>query len=198
MSHLVKVSSSNLPTEFGDYVIHIYEDLSTHIEHVALVMGKVDLQDSILTRVHSECLTGDIFSSKRCDCGEQLQLAQQLIAEAKTGIIIYIRNHEGRGIGLANKIRAYALQDHGLDTVEANVALGLPIDKRSFETASEILQNLKVGSIRLMSNNPNKLQSLKKLGIKINSLVPLIIKPNAVNLSYLQTKQVKLGHLLEK
>ncbi|MBC7786848.1 MAG: GTP cyclohydrolase II [Methylophilaceae bacterium] len=198
MSHLVKVSSSNLPTEFGDYVIHIYEDLSSHIEHVALVMGKVDLQDSILTRVHSECLTGDIFSSKRCDCGEQLQLAQQLIAEAKTGIIIYIRNHEGRGIGLANKIRAYALQDHGLDTVEANVALGLPIDKRSFETASEILQNLKVGSIRLMSNNPNKLQSLKKLGIKINSLVPLIIKPNAVNLSYLQTKQVKLGHLLEK
>jgi len=198
MSHLVKVSSSNLPTEFGDYVIHIYEDLSSHIEHVALVIGKVDLQDSILTRVHSECLTGDIFSSKRCDCGEQLQLAQQLIAEAKTGIIIYIRNHEGRGIGLANKIRAYALQDHGLDTVEANVALGLPIDKRSFETASEILQNLKVGSIRLMSNNPNKLQSLKKLGIKINSLVPLIIKPNAVNLSYLQTKQVKLGHLLEK
>ncbi len=197
MSNLVKISSSSLPTEFGDYVIHIYEDLSTSTEHVALVMGKVNLQENVLTRVHSECLTGDIFSSKRCDCGEQLKLAQQLIAKAGVGIIIYLRNHEGRGIGLANKIRAYALQDKGLDTVEANVALGLPIDKRSFETASEILQDLQVSSIKLMTNNPDKLKSLRKLGISVNSLVPIIIKPNATNLQYLQTKQLKLGHLLE-
>ena len=197
MGSLVKISSSTLPTEFGDYVIHIYEDLSSATEHVALVMGDVNSQESVLTRVHSECLTGDVFSSKRCDCGEQLKLAQQLINEAETGIIIYLRNHEGRGIGLANKVRAYALQDTGLDTVEANVALGLPIDKRSFETASEILQDLHVNSIKLMTNNPEKLKSLKKLGITVNSLVPIKIKPNAMNLKYLQTKQSKLGHLLE-
>lgn len=196
MSNLVKVSSSNLPTEYGDYVIHIYKDLITNTEHAALVMSKVDLQQNILTRVHSECLTGDVFSSKRCDCGEQLKLAQQLIAKAKAGVIIYLRDHEGRGIGLANKIKAYDLQDQGLDTVEANVALGLPIDKRSFEAAAEILLALQVNSIRLMSNNPNKLESLEKFGITVNSLVPLSIKPNEVNRYYLKTKQIKLGHIL--
>lgn len=197
MSNIVKISSSDLPTEIGDYVIHVYEDLSAATEHVVLVMGEVNSKENVLTRVHSECLTGDVFSSKRCDCGEQLKLAQQLITEAGVGIIIYLRNHEGRGIGLANKVRAYALQDTGLDTVEANIALGLPIDQRSFETASEILQDLHVNSIRLMTNNPEKLKSLKKLGISVNSVVPVKIKPNAINLKYLQTKRVKLGHLLE-
>jgi len=173
-------------------------------------MDQVNCKDNVLTRIHSECLTGDIFSSSRCDCGEQLKLAQRLIKKEGSGIIIYLRDHEGRGIGLANKISAYALQDIGFDTIEANyafqdigfdtieanIALGLPVDGRSFEIASEIIQNLKIRSIRLMSNNPNKLNSLKKLGISVNSLVPLAITPNKNNFQYLQTKKLRLGHLL--
>lgn len=190
------ISSSMLPTEFGNYVIHIYKDIKTSIEHVALIMGKVSAEENVLTRVHSECLTGDIFSSTRCDCGEQLKLAQQLITEEGRGVIIYLRDHEGRGIGLANKIRAYALQDDGLDTVEANVALGLPVDLRSFKIASEILKDLEVGSIRLMSNNPEKYNALKKSGVLVNDLVSLKINPNKYNLKYLQTKKLKLGHFL--
>ena len=196
MKNLVKISSSNLPTEFGDYTIHVFKDIRTSIEHVALIMDQVNCKDNVLTRIHSECLTGDIFSSSRCDCGEQLKLAQRLIKKAGSGIIIYLRDHEGRGIGLANKISAYALQDIGFDTIEANIALGLPVDGRSFEIASEIIQNLKIRSIRLMSNNPNKLNSLKKLGISVNSLVPLAITPNKNNFQYLQTKKLRLGHLL--
>jgi len=192
----VHISSSMLPTEFGNYVIHIYKDIKTSIEHVALIMGKVSAEENVLTRVHSECLTGDIFSSTRCDCGEQLKLAQQLITEEGRGVIIYLRDHEGRGIGLANKIRAYALQDDGLDTVEANVALGLPVDLRSFKIASEILKDLEVGSIRLMSNNPEKYNALKKSGVLVNDLVSLKINPNKYNLKYLQTKKLKLGHFL--
>jgi len=196
MRNIVKISTSELPTEFGHYLIHIFKDLRTSIEHVALVMGNVSLEEDVLTRVHSECLTGDIFSSARCDCGEQLKLAQQLITEEGCGIIIYLRDHEGRGIGLANKIRAYALQDKGLDTVEANIALGLPVDKRSYLIASEILQSLEVNSIRLMSNSPDKYNALRKLGVLVNGLAPLKIRPNKDNLRYLQTKQLKLGHLL--
>lgn len=196
MTNIVKIASSNLPTAFGDYVIHVYRDLRTLSEHVALVMGVVHSRKAVLTRVHSECMTGDIFASKRCDCGEQLELAQRVIAEEGTGVIIYLRDHEGRGIGLGNKIRAYELQDQGLDTVEANVALGLPIDTRSFEIASEILQHLAVSSIRLMSNSPYKHSALSQLGVSVTSLVPLSIAPNVSNQKYLQTKQDKLGHLL--
>lgn len=193
---LQHMSSSILPTHFGSYEIHIFKDVNTGVEHVALVMGEVRLQKNVLTRVHSECLTGDIFSSSRCDCGEQLKLAQHLIAEANQGIIIYLRDHEGRGIGLTNKIRAYALQDGGLDTVEANIALDLPVDQRSFETASEMLEQLGVASINLMSNNSNKYNALKKLGVTINALVALETLPTQDNLKYLQTKKLKLGHLL--
>lgn len=175
MSNVTRVSTSKLPTAFGDYLIHLYQETTSAIEHVALVMGDVDSQENVLVRVHSECLTGDIFSSKRCDCGEQLELAQQLIAEEGAGVIVYLRNHEGRGIGLANKIRAYALQDEGLDTVEANIALGLPVDSRTFDIATAILKNLKVKSIRLMSNNPAKFGALKTNGTIVNSLVPLKI-----------------------
>lgn len=196
MSNIIKVSTSQLPTAYGDYLIHVYQDVKTSVEHVALVMGDVSAKENVLTRVHSECLTGDIFSSKRCDCGEQLILAQQKITAEGTGIIIYLRDHEGRGIGLTNKIRAYALQDGGLDTVEANIALGLPIDKRKFEAAAEILLDLKVISIKLMSNNPDKRNALKNAGILVKSLVPLKISPNEMNHKYLKTKQLKLGHLI--
>lgn len=198
MSNIIKISTSKLPTEFGDYMIHLYQDLTTTIEHVALVMGNVLKQENVLVRVHSECLTGDIFSSKRCDCGEQLKMAQQLIATEGSGAIIYLRDHEGRGIGLANKIRAYALQDSGLDTVEANIALGLPVDSRTFDVAAEILLDLEIKSIRLMSNNPSKCGALKTHGTTINSLVPLKIASNESNRQYLQTKKNKLGHLLNE
>ncbi len=198
MSNVTRVSSSKLPTEFGDYFIHLYTDNTSAAEHVALVMGQVDSQENVLTRVHSECLTGDIFASKRCDCGEQLKLAQQLIAEEGKGVIIYLRDHEGRGIGLANKIRAYALQDQGLDTVEANIALGLPVDSRSFGTAAEILLDLGVKSIRLMSNNPAKCGALQSNGTLVNALVPLKITSNSANKHYLRTKKQKLGHLLNE
>lgn len=196
MSNIIRVSTSQLPTAFGDYLIHVYQDVKTSVEHVALVMGDVSAKENVLTRVHSECLTGDIFSSKRCDCGEQLILAQQKITAEGTGVIIYLRDHEGRGIGLTNKIRAYALQDGGLDTVEANIALGLPIDKRKFEAAAEILLNLKIASIKLMSNNPDKKKALKDAGILVKSLVPLKVSPNEMNHKYLKTKQLKLGHLI--
>lgn len=196
MSNIIRVSTSQLPTAFGEYLIHVYQDVKTSVEHVALVMGDVSAKENVLTRVHSECLTGDIFSSKRCDCGEQLILAQQKITAEGTGVIIYLRDHEGRGIGLTNKIRAYALQDGGLDTVEANIALGLPIDKRKFEAAAEILLDLKIASIKLMSNNPDKKNALKDAGILVKSLVPLKISPNEMNHKYLKTKQLKLGHLI--
>jgi len=196
MNNTVYQSSSNLPTEFGDYIIHVYRDLRTASEHVALVMGDVAQQNNVLTRVHSECLTGDIFSSARCDCGEQLKRAQQMMFEAGVGVIIYLRDHEGRGIGLGNKIRAYALQDEGYDTVDANIALGLPVDKRSFEIAAEIIRHLNVSSISLLSNNPQKSNMLSQLGIRIQSIRPLEIKANASNYKYLKTKQQKLGHLL--
>jgi len=198
MRNIVQISSSKLPTEFGDYLIHLYQDLTTLTEHVALVMGNVHQQENVMVRVHSECLTGDIFSSKRCDCGEQLKMAQQLIAKEGSGVIIYLRDHEGRGIGLANKIRAYALQDAGLDTVEANIALGLPVDSRTFDVAAEILLDLEIKSIRLMSNNPTKCGDLKTHGTLVNSLVPLKIASNKSNKQYLQTKKDKLGHLLNE
>lgn len=198
MSNVIRVSTSKLPTAFGDYLIHLYQDLTTATEHVALVMGNVHLQKNVLVRVHSECLTGDIFSSKRCDCGEQLKLAQQLIAAEGLGVIVYLRDHEGRGIGLANKIRAYALQDEGLDTVEANLALGLPVDSRTFDIAAEILHDLQIKSIRLMSNNPAKCGALRTHGMLVNSLVPLEIISNESNKHYLQTKKDKLGHLLNE
>jgi len=195
MSNIIKVSSAELPTEFGNFIIHVFQDTKTNVEHVALVMGKIDAIDNVLTRVHSECLTGDIFSSRRCDCGDQLKLAQQLIAKEGAGVIVYLRDHEGRGIGLANKIHAYALQDQGLDTVEANIALSLPIDNRTFDAAAEILRNLGVTSIRLLSNNPSKCEALKAEGTTINSLVPLKILTNSDNFKYIQTKKTKLGHL---
>lgn len=194
---LVKISESKLPTEFGDFVIHVYKDMLTSIEHVALIKGDVEYKKKVMTRVHSECLTGDIFSSVRCDCGEQLKLAQELIQKNGSGIIIYLRDHEGRGIGLGNKIATYALQDKGFDTVEANEMLGFSVDARDYTAASEVIKALKIESIDLLSNNPNKQKSLESLGVFIEDMLPLLVPENTHNFNYLRTKMLKMNHLLE-
>lgn len=190
-------ASSFLPTRHGDFRIFIYKTLNESVEHVALVKGEVRGKEGVYVRVHSECLTGDVFGSERCDCGEQLDMAMAKIAEAGSGVIIYLRGHEGRGIGLANKILAYQLQDQGRDTVEANLALGLPVDTRDYQAASEILNDLGVLSIRLMTNNPGKLSKLTRHGINIVERVPLQSKLTPHNTLYLRTKQQKLGHMLD-
>ncbi|MCB5184335.1 GTP cyclohydrolase II [Methylobacillus gramineus] len=194
MSTISRISSSTLPTKYGQFIIHVYQDQSSGQEHVALVAGQVLSNDNVLVRVHSECLTGDIFSSNRCDCGEQLVLAQSMIAELGQGVLLYLKGHEGRGIGLANKIHAYALQDQGLDTVDANLHLGLPIDQRSYDAAADILRDLGVNSLRLLTNNPEKVTSLQQAGLQVNERIPLVIQPNQDNLQYILTKRDKLGH----
>lgn len=196
MSTIRKISSSALPTKYGQFIIHVYQDETSGQEHVALVAGHVLSNENVLVRVHSECLTGDIFSSNRCDCGEQLVLAQSLIAEAGQGVLLYLKGHEGRGIGLANKIHAYALQDQGLDTVDANLHLGLPIDQRSYDAAADILRDLGVQSLQLMTNNPDKVTSLQQAGLVITQRIPLLIQPNQDNVQYLLTKRDKLGHFI--
>lgn len=189
-------ATSKLPSRFGVYVLHVFQDHQAGVEHIALVLGEIENSSNVLARVHSECLTGDIFSSQRCDCGEQLEAAQSLIYTAQQGVIIYLRGHEGRGIGITNKILAYGLQDQGLDTVEANLELNLPVDSRRYDAAAEILKMLKVRSIRLLTNNPDKVSALLSSKILIDSIQPIQTSPNAFNHAYLQTKQLKLGHTL--
>ncbi len=190
-----KIATSRLPTKYGEFTAHVYQSDEELEENVALVAGDVSGKQDVLVRVHSECLTGDIFSSSRCDCGEQLEMAQAMIAAAGEGVVLYLRGHEGRGIGLVNKIHAYELQDRGLDTVEANIELGLPVDTRSYDVAAEILLDLGLTSIRILTNNPRKIASLEQLGLKVTERVPLEVKPNRENTRYLQTKRDKLGHL---
>jgi GTP cyclohydrolase II len=190
-----RVASAPLPTRHGAFFMHVYREPHSGIEHVALVAGNVERQQEVLVRLHSECLTGDVFGSSRCDCGEQLQRSQQIIAEAGLGVLVYLRGQEGRGIGLANKIRAYQLQDQGLDTVEANLALGLPVDGRRYDAAIAILHDLQVGSVQLLSNNPDKLQCLAENGFS-PSQQPLRMAAGLHNQHYLDTKRVKLGHWL--
>ena len=190
-----RASSARLPTRFGDFTMLAYESAQEGVEHVALVMGDVAGRE-VLLRVHSECLTGDIFGSLRCDCGEQLARALERIAEEGAGVVVYMRGHEGRGIGLTQKLRAYALQDQGLDTVDANLALGLPVDARRFEAAGAILRDLGVRAVRLMSNNPMKLLALQQQGIEVARREAHGIAPNACNTAYLHTKRDRLGHWL--
>lgn len=192
---VARIASAPLPTRHGQFDLHVYRESHTGIEHVALVAGEVHRQQQVLLRLHSECLTGDVFGSSRCDCGEQLQRSQQLIAEAGLGVLVYLRGQEGRGIGLANKIRAYQLQDQGLDTVEANLALGLPVDGRRYDAAIAILHDLQVRSVQLLSNNPDKLQCLADSGFA-PSQQPLRMAAGQHNQHYLDTKRVKLGHWL--
>jgi GTP cyclohydrolase II len=192
-----QVASSVLPTRHGTFHMYVYRSLDEAVEQVALVMGDIRGQESLLVRVHSECLTGDVFGSQRCDCGEQLDKAMAKIVAEGRGAIIYLRGHEGRGIGLGNKIMAYALQDQGRDTVEANLDLGLPVDTRDYEAAARMLDDLGVRSVRLITNNPEKLSKLKQHGLNIVDRVPVRTKHTSHNIGYLRTKQQKLGHMLD-
>jgi len=193
---VLRRSSAILPTPYGPFTVHAFESMIDGVEHLALVKGDVSGADPVLARVHSECLTGDVFGSCRCDCGPQLQLALANIAEAGRGVVVYLLGHEGRGIGLAAKVEAYQLQDGGLDTVEANVALGLPVDDRDYGIGAQILDDLGVRAVRLMTNNPAKTEGLAGYGFEITERVPLIVEPTADNGAYLSAKRRKLGHLL--
>lgn len=188
------IASCRLPTEWGEFTMHGFEEGSGQ-EHAALTLGDISDGKPVLTRIHSECLTGDALFSKKCDCGPQLEAAMKAIQKEGRGVLVYLRQ-EGRGIGLINKIRAYALQDGGLDTVEANVALGLPVDARDFRLAQYIYEHLGVQSVKLLTNNPEKIQTLKEAGINVAERIPLHVGENAENQRYLQTKADKLGHIM--
>lgn len=188
------VAAARLPTEWGEFTIHGFEDTDSGKEHVALVMGDPGASQPTLCRVHSECLTGDALFSMRCDCGPQLQYAMRCIAEAGTGIILYLRQ-EGRGIGLLNKIRAYQLQDTGADTVEANEQLGFAADRRSYELCAPMLAHFGVHKLRLMTNNPRKVAALSATGLEVVERVPIQTGLNRHNEDYLAAKASKLGHL---
>jgi 3,4-dihydroxy 2-butanone 4-phosphate synthase / GTP cyclohydrolase II len=191
-----RVSEVNLPTEFGEFRAVAYtNDMDNNI-HIALVKGTIRPEDAVLVRVHSECLTGDVFGSKRCDCGEQLHRAMERIHKEQKGVILYMRQ-EGRGIGLANKLKAYELQDRGLDTVEANLQLGFSPDLRDYGIGAQILIDLGVRKMRLMTNNPKKIVGLKGYGLKVLERVPIETNPHEKNIIYLKTKKKKLGHMLE-
>ncbi|MFO0687405.1 MAG: bifunctional 3,4-dihydroxy-2-butanone-4-phosphate synthase/GTP cyclohydrolase II [Myxococcota bacterium] len=191
-----RAATAKLPTRFGDFKAIVFENDIDHVDHMALVFGEIDPDEPILIRVHSECLTGDAFGSLRCDCGEQLEAAMRMIAEEGSGIVLYMRQ-EGRGIGLKNKIKAYELQDQeGLDTVEANHRLGFGADLRDYGVGAQILADLGVSKIRILTNNPGKRAGISGYGVEIVDRVPLEVEPNANNLNYLRTKKEKLGHVL--
>jgi len=196
MERLVhRVAEARLPTEYGDFRIIAYQNDVDTAQHVALVMGEVEGRKEVLVRMHSRCLTGDVFHSRRCDCGRQLEAALRQVAEAGEGVIVYL-DQEGRGIGLLNKIKAYALQDEGDDTVEANERLGFPPDLRNYGIGAQILRDLGLSSIRVMTNNPRKLVGLEGYGLEIVARVPLLTDPTRDNRAYLDAKRDKLGHLL--
>jgi 3,4-dihydroxy 2-butanone 4-phosphate synthase/GTP cyclohydrolase II len=190
-----RVVSVRMPTDFGEFTMIGYTNVLDDKEHVAFVKGEINPEKPVLVRVHSECLTGDVFASQRCDCGPQLHAALRRIEEEGCGVLLYMRQ-EGRGIGLINKLKAYQLQDQGLDTVEANVRLGFRPDLREYGIGAQILRDLGVRKMRLMTNNPRKIAGLKGYGLEVAEVVPLALPPNANNRKYLETKKTKLGHLL--
>ncbi|MCI0890751.1 MAG: bifunctional 3,4-dihydroxy-2-butanone-4-phosphate synthase/GTP cyclohydrolase II [Chloroflexi bacterium] len=191
-----RVAETVIPTQYGEWKTIAYKSTIDPDEHIALVMGDVADSGPVLVRVHSQCLTGDVFGSLRCDCGEQLETAMSMIAKEGKGVIVYMRQ-EGRGIGLHNKLRAYALQDQGMDTVEANHALGFAADRRDYGIGMQILVDLGVSDIRILTNNPSKRAGLEGYGLNLVERVPIEVKPNAHNLRYLETKRTKLGHQLQ-
>lgn len=193
------VAQANLPTAFGKFIIHVFQDPDTGEEHVALTQGIDTTKESespVLVRVHSECLTGDAFASLKCDCGPQLQAMQQMINNEQKGVVLYLRQ-EGRGIGLTNKIRAYALQDQGHDTVDANLLLNLPADARTYDMCKIMLDTLKINKVKLVTNNPLKVQALQALGINVVERVPLMVGKNKFNEQYLNTKHERMDHLYQ-
>jgi 3,4-dihydroxy 2-butanone 4-phosphate synthase/GTP cyclohydrolase II len=196
MTTVERVADARLPTEFGEFRIIAYRSLISNEEFVVLARGKLRPDQATLVRIHSQCLTGDVFGSVKCDCGQQLRTAMKLIAREGSGAIVY-QQQEGRGIGIINKIRAYALQDDGADTIEANERLGLAVDLRCYEQCAEILRDLGLDRVRLMSNNPEKMRTLTEMGLMVVERVSLAIKPTDAAKSYLLTKKEKMGHLLD-
>jgi 3,4-dihydroxy 2-butanone 4-phosphate synthase/GTP cyclohydrolase II len=192
-----RTAEARLPTEFGVFRCVAYQGVIDQETHLAFVMGEPAGEPNVLVRVHSECLTGDVFGSRRCDCGSQLHAALQRIAEDGMGVVVYLRGHEGRGIGIAHKVQAYELQDRGFDTVDANVELGLPVDSREYGIGAQILVDLGITTMRLMTNNPAKRGGLEGYGLEIVERVPLRITPHADNVRYLETKRDRMGHLLD-
>jgi len=191
-----RVAETRLPTRHGDFTAYGYRITVDDSEHIALVYGDVSGPEPVLTRVHSECLTGDVFGSHRCDCGPQLDEALERIVEEGRGVVVYLRGHEGRGIGLVAKLQAYQLQDGGRDTVDANLDLGLPADARHYGTATQVLRDLGITTVRLLTNNPDKVSNLEDFGVAVAERVPLTPHPNDHNLAYLLTKRDRMGHVL--
>jgi 3,4-dihydroxy 2-butanone 4-phosphate synthase/GTP cyclohydrolase II len=188
--------TAELPTSHGRFSATCYVSTVDGTEHLALVRGEVAGAEDVLVRVHSECLTGDVLGSRRCDCGEQLEASLGAISAEGRGVVVYLRGHEGRGIGLAHKLQAYALQQRGLDTLEANLALGLPADDREYDVAAQVLRHLGVRSVRLMTNNPAKSRGLRESGMPVSGLVPVLVPPHAGNVDYLRTKRDRMSHVL--
>jgi 3,4-dihydroxy 2-butanone 4-phosphate synthase/GTP cyclohydrolase II len=190
-----RIASAQLPTRYGDFVSHGYRSMIDGQQHVALVKGDVDGAPDVLVRVHSECVTGDVFHSLRCDCGDQLERALSQIAEEGRGVLLYLAQ-EGRGIGLLNKLRAYELQEQGMDTVDANVALGLPVDSRDYGMGAQILADLGLSTIRVLTNNPKKIVGLEGYGLTVTAQLPIVAEPNRENAEYLRTKVERMGHTI--
>jgi 3,4-dihydroxy 2-butanone 4-phosphate synthase/GTP cyclohydrolase II len=193
---LTRVVDTLLPTDFGEFLLRAYLENGSAHPHLALIQGVVEGLDAPLVRIHSECMTGDVFSSQRCDCGIQLEVSLQTINLEGSGVLIYLRQ-EGRGIGLLNKLRAYCLQDSGLDTVEANLHLGFRADQRDYSAAVAILEDLGVNTIRLLTNNPAKVAAFERSSIRVDARVPLVVPVTEHNRRYLATKRLRLGHLIE-
>ena len=191
-----RIAEARIPTEWGDFTCYAYESLLDGEQHLAMVRGAVQGSDDVLVRVHSECLTGDVFGSLRCDCGVQLESAMQKVAEEELGVVVYLRGHEGRGIGIGNKLLAYGLQERGHDTVDANVELGLPVDSREYGIGAQILVDLGITTMRLMTNNHAKYGGLEGFGLEIVERVPIESTPNPENIAYLRTKRERMGHSL--
>jgi 3,4-dihydroxy 2-butanone 4-phosphate synthase/GTP cyclohydrolase II len=193
-----QVSEASLPTKFGEFTIMGFVDAIQKETHIALVQGDVNTDEPVLVRVHSQCLTGDTFGSLKCDCGNQLQKAMDVIDKEGRGVVLYLTNQEGRGIGLLEKIKAYKLQEHGMDTVEANLKLGFQADQRDYGIGAQILRKLGVKKMKLMTNNPAKYIALSGYGLEITERMPVEVEPNKVNVEYMRTKKEKMGHILKK